>query len=226
MSRPPSLMLPPSNDNTGLASGGYNCAMTSTEKRIIDLLQAKQKEDPEGFRRYLPTVADLLPAQLPKTPSTPPFGPTEKELAFHESGLREVLNKIDSGDADGRDAIKGLQHYANIKVHDSFSMNATHDMAKRLFKTAFGKSPSSYKSKITIPVDAKDAGPVKEHVTVLRGVYLELDKNRRLVSVSINPTKVKELARIMKIVGIVKGPPDLAERHDDYFAMLDPHGGD
>ena len=201
--------------------------MTTTEKRIIDLLQAKQKEDPDGFRSYLPAVADLLPVLPIKRATKSPFGLTKKELTFHKSGLQEALNKIDAGDADAQDAVSGLQHYANIKIHDSFSMDATFDMAQRLFKAAFGKSHHSYKRKTTIPVAGDDAGPVQERVTVLRGVYLELDRNRRLVSVSINPTKVKELAKLMKIVGIIKhAPPDMAEKHDDYLAMIDPHGRD
>ena len=201
--------------------------MTSTEKRIIDLLQAKRKEDPEGFREFLPAVADLLPTPPPKRQAKSPFGLTERELAFHKTGLQEALEKVASGKAAPQDSVKGLQHYANIKAHDTFSVDATHDMAKRLFKSAFGKSHGSYKRKTTIPVAGEDAGPVQERVTVLRGVYLELDRNRRLVSVSVNPTKVKEMARIMKIVGIIKdAPPDMAEKHDDYLAMIDPHGRD
>ena len=217
-------MLTAGYGNTGFVIYRYNYSMTYTEKRIIDLLQAKRTEDPDGFRDYLPAVDDLLPIPLPKRLAKSPFGLTEKELAFHKSGLQGALEKIYSDDADAQDAIKGLQHYANIKIHDAFSTDATYDMAQRLFKAAFGKSHGSYKRKTTIPVAGEGTGPVQERVTVLRGVYLELDRNRRLVSVSINPTKVKEMARIMKFVGIVKGPPDLAERHDDYFAMIDPHG--
>lgn len=201
--------------------------MTSTEKRIIDLLQAKRRQDPKGFRQYLPDVENLLPTPQPKKPTHSPFGLTERELAFHKTGLQKALEKVESGHADAQDAVKGLQHYANIKIHDSFSTDATFDMAERLFKAAFGKSHRSYKRKTTIPVAGEGAGPVQERVTVLRGVYLELDRNRRLVSVSINPTKVKEMAKLMKIVGIVKdSPPDLAENHDDYLAMIDPHGRD
>ena len=199
--------------------------MTSTEKRIIDLLQAKRKEDPKRFRSYLPAIADLLPAPQPKRLAKSPFALTEKELAFHKSGLQEALKKIDSGDANAQDAIRGLQHYANIKIHDAFSTDATSNMAQRLFKAAFGKSHGSYKRKTNLPVAGEYTGPVKERVTILRGVYLELDGNRRLVSVSVNPSKVKEMARIMKIVGIIKdAPPDIAEKHDDYLAMIDPHG--
>ena len=213
--------------NTGPDLCRYNCSMTSTEKRIIDLLQAKRKEAPEGFRNYLPSIVDILPTPPPKRPAKSPFGLTEREFVFHKTGLQEALEKVESGNADPEDAVNGLQHYANIKIHDSFSMDATFDMAQRLFKAAFGKSHRSYKRKTTIPLAGEGAGPVQEQVTILRGVYLELDRNRRLVSVSINPTKVKEMAKIMKIVGIIKdAPPDLAEKHDDYLAMIDPHGRD
>lgn len=201
--------------------------MASTEKRIIDLLQAKRTEDPEGFQNYLPSVADILPTPPSKRPAKSPFGLTERELKFHKTGLQEALEKLASGNADPQDAVKGLQHYANIKIHDTFCADATYDMAQRLFKAAFGKSHGSYKRKTTIPVAGEGAGPAQEQVTVLRGVCLELDRNRRLVSVSVNPTKVKEMAKIMKIVGIIKdAPPDLADKHDDYLAIIDPHGRD
>ena len=201
--------------------------MTTTEKRIIDLLQAKRKKDPDGFREYLPEVAALLPTPLPQKPAPPSFELTEKELAFHKAGLDQALLKIDAGNADPQDGVRGLEHFASIKTHDIFSPDATQDMARRLFKTAFGKSHRSYKRKTTLPVALENGRPVEDVVTVLRGVYLELDRDRRLVSVSINPTKVREYAKLMKIVGIVKdAPPDMAEKHDDYLAMIDPHGRD
>lgn len=90
-------------------------------------------------------------------------------------------------------------------------------------KVALGKSPGSYKRKTTVPVGQED-GDALDHVSVLRGVYLDLDRERRLVSISINPRKVRERKKLMSIVGIGKDPqPDVAARHDDYLAMQDPH---
>ena len=201
--------------------------MTTTEKRILDLLQAKLKQDPEGFREYLPAVADLLPAQAQKQPSKSSSSLTQKEFDFHRAGLQKTLGKLDSGEAVRQEAIKGLEHCANLIRNDSFTTEVTAETVKRLFKAAFGKLPSSYKAKTTIRLDRKGAGPVRDRVTELGGVHLELDKNRRLVSVSVDPGQLREMREMMKIVGMIKdAPPDLAERHDDYMAMIDPHGRD
>ena len=40
-------------------------SMSTQEKHIIDLLQAKRRKDPDGFRKYLPDVARLLPDPPP-----------------------------------------------------------------------------------------------------------------------------------------------------------------
>ncbi len=65
----------------------------------------------------------------------------------------------------------------------------------------------------------------KEQVPAIRGVYLDLDKDTRLVSISIDPRKVRERRSLMEFVGAGKDPePDVSTRHDDYLAMEDPHG--
>ena len=40
--------------------------MDNQQERLIGLLQAKCHEDPEGFRRFLPGVAELLPELPPR----------------------------------------------------------------------------------------------------------------------------------------------------------------
>ena len=90
-----------------------------------------------------------------------------------------------------------------------------------------GKFPGSHGSKTTKPVDEKpDAMPASDRVAVIRGVYVDLDREGRPISISIDPRKLEERRTLRSIVGIGSDPkPDVAERHDDYLAEQDPHGG-
>ena len=207
--------------------------MNTQEKRLIDLLQARYREDPKGFRKYLPGAAELLPEQPPRR-SRPrsPFGLTGRELSFHRNGLSEVLAKLDERTLTPGEAAKGLQHCAALIRDDnlpygwdeSLSHQMGYEVLKGLLRAALGKSPGSYKAKTTVPV-GEGGGPVVEQVSVIMGVFLDLDTNRRLVSVSIHPGKYRKRRKLMEFVGASSDPePDVALRHDDYLAMQDPHG--
>ncbi len=199
--------------------------MNGREKHLVDLLQAKRHEDPEGFRRFLPEVAELLPeppTRRSRLRST--FGLTERERSFHRAGVAEALAKLEGGAITADGAAKGLQHCANLIRDDVFTDEVDYETSRLLVKAALGKSPGSYKSKTTVPMGI-GGGEALEQVAVLRGVYLDLDSEMRLVSISINPAKVREWKKLMAIVGIGKDPErDVALRHDDYLAMQDPHG--
>ena len=98
-----------------------------------------------------------------------------------------------------------------------------HEVKKGLLKVVLGKSPGSYKAKTTVPVD-QGCGPVAESLSVITGVYLDLDAQGRLVSISINPWTYRKRRKAMAFVGGSRDNPDVAERHDDYLAAQDPHG--
>ena len=202
--------------------------MNIQEERIIDLLQAKRRKDPVGFRKYLPDVARLLPDQVSRQakPRLPVFALTEQERSFHSVGLRDALSKLLEGTITPQDAAKGLQHCANMLKDDIFSLpeEADHDSLKALVRAAIGKSPGSFKSKTTVPLDQGGKGPVAEQASVIMGVYLDLDRNRQLVSISINPKEVRKRREVMKFVGASRDVPDVAARHDYYLALQDPHG--
>ena len=198
--------------------------MSTTSDRLIDILRSKYSEDPEGFRKFLPGAAELLPEPTPKSKPGFPFGLTEHERSYHRTGLTEALGKVEAGEITVEEATKGLQHCADLIKDDVFTNAVSYEPAKALLKAALGKSPGSYKSKTTISVRVDGGSPV-EQISVIKGVYLDLDTNGQLVSVSISPREVRERKKLMSIVGIGKDTQaDVALRHDDYLAMQDPHG--
>ena len=142
-----------------------------------------------------------------------------------------MLHRIDDGTVTADEAVKGLQHCAALIKDDNlpygWDENLSHEMGyevkKGLLRAALGKSPGSYRSKTTVPVSG-DGGPILESVSVIMGVFLNLDRNRRLVSVSIDPGKYRARRKAMAFVGASRDNPDVASRHDDYLAMQDPHG--
>lgn len=200
--------------------------MSTQETRLIALLQAKRRADPQGFRKYLPGVIELLPELSSRRRSArSPFGLTEQELSYHRDGLSEALGKLGEGTVTAEEAAKGLQHCANLIRDDNLAEEVGYETLKDLIRAAIGKSPGSYRSKTTVPLGEGSGGRVLERVSAIRGVSLDLDRERRLVSISIHPGKVRERRRLMEFVGASKDPePDVAARHDDYLAMQEPHG--
>ena len=206
--------------------------MVVLEQRLIDLLQAKRREDPNGFREYLPGVDELLPDPPPRPSKTrPTFGLTERELSYHRTGLSEVLDKLDAGAITAEEAVRGLEHCAALLKGENMwyvwdnnlQYEMDHDVLKALVRTVLGKSPGSYKSKTTVSVGK---GDVLEQVSVILGVFLDLDRNGRLVSISIDPYKYRKWPKLMKFVGGSRDESDVALRHDYYLSLQDPHGRD
>lgn len=199
--------------------------MSVQERNLIELLQARYREDPKGFREYLPGVAELLPeSSTARGETKSPFGLTKSDIAFHRAGLADVLDKMETGSTTAREAVKALQHCAALIVDDNLPEETNYEKLKRLISTGIGRSPESFKSEATIQIGERN-GDVHERVSAIRGVYLELDRRRRLVSISINPRKVRERRELMRFVGASKDPdPHVSSRHDDYLASEDPHG--
>lgn len=67
-----------------------------------------------------------------------------------------------------------------------------------------------------IPV--RQGGAVKE-IAILKGVYLHLTWDDRLISVSILPGRMKERSKALKFVGISKdSASDVSQHHDAYLS--------
>ena len=138
--------------------------------------------------------------------------------------LAEVFEKLNKGLVTTEEAARGLHHCAALIMDDSLPEEADYERLKSLIRVALGKSPGSYKSKATVQI-GEGIGDICERVSAIRGVYLDLDRRRRLVSVSIHPRKVRERRGLMQFVGASKDPEsDVSSRHDDYLVSEDPHG--
>lgn len=192
---------------------------------LIELLRAKRRADPDGFREYLPDIDELL-ADLPVKRSDPVrHRLTVQERAHHHDGLARALERIRASDLSSGEAAQALQHCANLLRDDPLTVDVNYKVVMGLAKAALGKSPGSYRSKTTVSLAGADGGVAMDRVVAIRGVYLDLDREGRLVSISINPGKFKERRKLMSIVGAGSDPrTDVAARHDDYLAMQDPHG--
>ena len=199
--------------------------MSVKERNLIELLQARYREDPKGFREFLPGVAELLHEHSPRRVRTESRNRlTENEIAFHRAGLADILDKMETGSVTAREAIEALQHCAVLIVDDNLPEEADYKKLKRMINTVIGRSPESYKSEATVQI-SEGNGDIHEQVSAIRGVYLDLDTRMRLVSISIDSRKVRERRALMEFVGASKDPDPLASsRHDDYLTSEDPHG--
>ena len=197
---------------------------------IIGQLKMKYGSDPDGFRAYLPSVAAVLDAMNPPPrPSKPPFVLTEQERTRHKQALGEILilqEFGESGSVSSIQAIEALEHCANLILDGSLPIDVNFPGKVKLMKAAVGRLPDDFKKDETIVLDcSRSRDEVVNRASVIRGVYLELDKNMRLISISVYPDKYRERFEMLSIVGIGRETKsDVSIRHDDYLAEIDPHG--
>ncbi|MFH1560349.1 MAG: hypothetical protein ABID84_02925 [Chloroflexota bacterium] len=194
---------------------------------LIELLLHKYRADPQGFCKYLPEVAQELDAMFPHShPSRSPFGLTEHEHAHRQQALSQVLSRLDDATLTSEEAVRGLEHCATLIEDDSLPREATHEILSRMVRAVIGKSPGSVKKSTTVPIgeSQKRKEEALKHVSLVRGVLLDLTRDMRLVSVSINPHKIRERRKVLRLVGIASDSGhDVAQRHDDYLAETGPH---
>ncbi len=187
---------------------------------LVRLLTLEFKRDPKKFRAYLPEVAQMLDEHdSPPKPKTSPFVLTEKERAFHQDSLANTFARLDEKGLSVEQAVEGLEHCA-VLLEDYFLLEGVrHDDRVKLLKAAVGKSPGSFKRNETIMIaDGKSSEDVVNKVSFVRGVYLELDREFRLVSISVVPRQVRERKKMMALVGMIDDPvTDVSTRYEDYL---------
>lgn len=206
-----------------------NKRVRSKNTELIELLNSKYASNSKKFRAFMPEVAQILdrmnsPRQFTKSP----FGLTEHEKSFHQKNLGCILEAVEGGLATEEQAIKGLEHCATL-IHDgSLPDEVRHETLVKLLKAAVGKSPGTFKRNETIEIaDDGASREVVNNASFVRGVRLDLDRDMRLVSITVSPAKVKERRKLLGIVGIGRDKEskcDVSIRHDEYLAEIDPHG--
>lgn len=190
--------------------------MKDRDKRLVALVEAKYKEDPEGLAAHLPGLRDLMPA-VTSSGQEGQLTQTLGEIARRKTALAAAQAELRDCALSPEGALLALEHIAHVIADDPFTDAVDHATTKALFKRALGKSPGSFRAKTTIAVGD---GEVLYRATVMRGVYLGLNKEGQLAAVTVNPRKVREFRKLMKFVGGSRDPEsDVAERHDDYLAM-------
>jgi hypothetical protein len=186
----------------------------SRQESILNLLLNKYQADPEGFSSYLPEVTRELEPLLPSQHGgSLRSALTEQEQERLQKALLQLLGekKISS-----EKAVQALEYCATLIQDESLPTKADRKILLSLLHQALGIPCSKVKKTTKIPIRGGEA--IKE-VAVLRGVYLHLSWNDRLVAISISPAKLKERSKALKFVGIAKDTAsDVAQNHDAYLA--------
>ena len=195
----------------------------SDQEMTFQLLISKYQANPKWFEKHLPDVSQIIQnAVSPSRHHRVPFVLTEREREFHINALpdSEAISKLSY-----EDAIEALEHSAYLIRDDSLPGYMRFEAFASLFKTASGKSPGSFRKNTTIHIDEAHGSEPAHHISIIRGVVLNLDTEMRLVSITVTPRKFRERKKMMSIVGIGHDPKsDVARRHDDYLTEQSPHG--
>jgi hypothetical protein len=185
----------------------------SQQDFILQALLNKYQVDGEGFRSYLPEVAQELRQFLPSQPKERRSVLTELE---RERLRKALFHLLDEKNLSTEKAIQTLEYCATFIQDGSLPSKVERQTFLSLLHQATGISLSKIKKNTRIPV--RDGEAVKE-VALLRGVHLHLTWNDRLVAISVSPTKLKERSKALKFVGIAKDTAsDVAQHHDAYLA--------
>ena len=185
----------------------------SQQEPILRSLLNKYQADPEGFRSYLPEVAQELERLLPsRTRKSHTSVLTELE---RERLCKALLQLLDGRSLSSEEAIQALEYSATLVQDESLPYEVDRNTLLTLFHQATSIPFSKVKKTTRIPVREGEA--IKE-VAILRGVYLHLTWNDRLVAISVFPAKLKERSRAFKLVEIAKDTAsDVSQRHDVYL---------
>ena len=196
-----------------------------SDKQLRDLLVSRYRADPKRFHSYLPEIAELVEAMgQPRRVSRSPFGLTERERDHHQAALQKVLEGLEKGAVSRQDAVRGLEHCATLIQDDSLPEDAGYDILVALLKAAIGKSPGTFRSVQTIPISDREGQGPPYHVSLVKGVALDLDKDMRLCSITVTPSKVRKRRKLLEFVGIGQdAASDVARRHDDYLVERVPN---
>jgi hypothetical protein len=188
-------------------------SLKSEQEFILRSLLNKYQADSEGFRAYLPDVAQEVQQLLPfRRRSSPRSALTEQERERLQKALAQLLDKKR---LPLEKAIEALESCATLIQDGNLPAEVNRRALLSLLQQVIGIPLSNIGKTTQIPV--RDGEVVKE-MALLHGVHLHLTWNDRLVAISVSPTKLKERSKALKFVGIAKdAASDVAQCHDAYL---------
>ena len=100
--------------------------------------------------------------------------------------------KQSQGNITTLEAVGGLEACANLLLDNPYTTAVNYEPERWVFCWVYfqkvtDKSPDSYESETTIKLYG--SGPVKHRLSAIRGVLLELNAERNLASIAIDPVK-------------------------------------
>ena len=177
---------------------------------ILSVLTNKYQADPERFRSYLP---ELLPEVEDKTHAIRPRGHISNLTEIERERLRKSLLDVPRDKSiTGSQAVQALGYCATLLQDENLPDEIDRKTMLAFLHRVIGTPLSNVKKKTEKTVGS---GNEVKQIAVLRGVYLHLTWDDRLVSVSIYPTRVKERAAALRFVAIGRDPSsDVSKEHD------------
>ena len=196
--------------------------MDFRSQRVLKLLQRKYREDPVKFRRFLPGVVELLPEEnRSRRRSASPFGLTENERSRNREELADILRKLSAGTLPPEEAWVGLRQCAVLVEDGDLSYGwqeyLSHDFNNKvlneLLRVALGKLPRTFKKKTVVKNPRVNDGRPAETITMVKGICLDLDPSRRLMSINVNPGEYRNRGKMLSIVALHGGSTILPSTH-------------
>ncbi|MBW8003319.1 MAG: hypothetical protein FVQ80_15115 [Planctomycetes bacterium] len=191
---------------------------------LFDVILAKYRTDPEGFFAYLPDVAKALDSISPSHYSShSPFGLTENERAHRLQALGNILENIKKREITREEATRALEHCAILIKDDSLPQEISYKTLLRLLRFALGRPISAIKGGAVIAIQQDRPDKVVHHISLIRGIVLDLSNDMRLLSITLNPQKAKERRRAMRFISLVEDGFFGLQQHSDSYTKRGHH---
>lgn len=192
---------------------------------VFEILMRRFRDDPAGFRQYLPEIAQILDADMPRRLPSTPYHLTERERDRRLGGLKSALDRLEAGTLDSLGAITALEDFATLADDGNVPDALDEPLKRRLFALVAGRAPSTFNAQTELPVSHEDDGQPVHEIALLRGVRLHLTWDMRLVSLSIAPARLRERRQALAFVGSTADEAsDVSRDHDRYIGEMSAHG--
>lgn len=193
---------------------------------LLRILRDKYQSDPEGFRGFLPEVAQTLDSLSPRpVGQTIPFALTDRERDRRVRSFDTAVQALNDDGIERSAAIRAAEDYAVLTLDNRVPLRLDSEKRAALAKAAVGKNPGSFRAKETIVIQDGSNAPPACSVPLIRGVGLNLTWDMKLVSISVLPERIRERKRLLEFVGAGKDDAtNVAERHDEYLGEMSPRG--